>query len=123
MEKFPGKQIMPIQIDFKYQFVYLRKSLIHYFLQNIFVLLLLTSPNNKIQSEMTYDTAANLDKLACTDYEDFGKCQDRFGQSSWSKNSFNYLDMKLKVFKKDENEQFRLAQSLKMGKADFNQFI
>ena len=31
--------------------------------------------------------------------------------------------MKLKVFKKDENKQFRLAQNLTMGKTDFNQFI
>ena len=27
-----------------------------------------------------------------------------------SKNSFDYLDVKLKVFKRDENKQFRLAQ-------------
>ena len=31
--------------------------------------------------------------------------------------------MKLKVFKRDENKQFRLAQNLTMGEADFNQFI
>ena len=36
---------------------------------------------------------------------------------------FNYLDVKIKVFKKDENKQFRLAQNLTMGDADFNQFI
>ena len=54
---------------------------------------------------------------------DFGKCQDRFGRISWSKNSFDYLDVKLKVFKRDENKQFRLAQNLTMGEADFNQFI
>ena len=27
------------------------------------------------------------------------------------------------MFKKDENNQFRLAQNLTMGEADFNQFI
>ena len=54
---------------------------------------------------------------------DFGKCQDRFGRTSWSKTSFDYFDVKLKVFKRDENKQFRLAQSLTMGEADFNQFI
>ena len=37
--------------------------------------------------------------------------------------SFDYLDVKLKVFKRDENKQFRLAQDLTMGEADFNQFI
>ena len=64
-----------------------------------------------------------LDKLACTDYVDFGKCQDRFGRISWSKNSFDYLHVKLKVFKRDENKQFRLAQNLTMGEADFFRFI
>ena len=72
---------------------------------------------------MAYNTTATLDKLACTDYVDFGKCQDRFGRNSWSKNSFDYLDVKLKVFKRDENKQFRLAQNLTMGEADFNKFI
>ena len=72
---------------------------------------------------MAYNTTASLDKLACTDYVDFGKCQDRFGRISWSKNSFDYLDVKLGVFKRDENKQFRLAQNLTMGEADFNQFI
>ena len=72
---------------------------------------------------MAYNTTATLDKLACTDYVDFGKRQDRFGRTSWSKNSFENLDVKLKVFKRDENKQFRLAQNWSMGEADFNQFI
>ena len=33
------------------------------------------------------------------------------------------MDVKLKVFKKDENTQFGLAQNLTIGEADFNQFI
>ena len=72
---------------------------------------------------MAYNTTATLDKLACTDYLNFGKCEDRSGRISWSKKSFNYLDVKLKVFKRDENKQFRLAQNLTMGEADFVQFI
>ena len=32
------------------------------------------------------------------------------------------MDLKLKVFKRDENKQFPLAQNLTMGEADFNQF-
>ena len=72
---------------------------------------------------MAYNSTAHLDKLACTDYVDFGKCQDRFGRDSWSKNSFDYLDVKLKMSKRDENKQFRLAQNLTMGQANFNQFI
>ena len=72
---------------------------------------------------MTDNTTATLDKLACTDYVDFGKCQDRFGRNFRSKSSFDYLAVKLKVFKKDENKQFWLAQNLTMGEADFNPFI
>ena len=39
-------------------------------------------------------------------------------------NDSNYLDIKLKVFKgEDENAEFRRRQNLSMGEADFNQFI
>ena len=72
---------------------------------------------------MAYNTTTTLDKLACTDYVDFGECQDRFGRMSWSRNSFDYLDVKLKMFKRDENKKFRLAQNLTMGEPDFNQFV
>ena len=72
---------------------------------------------------MAYNTTASLDKLTCTDYVDFGKCQDRFGRFSWSENDSKYLDVKLKIFKKDDNKEFRLVQNLTMGEADFNQFM
>ena len=73
---------------------------------------------------MAYNTTETLDKLTCTDYVDFGKCQDRFGRISWSKNDSNYLDIKRKVFKRqNKNAEFRLRQNLLMGGADFNQFI
>ena len=73
---------------------------------------------------MAYNTTETLDKLTCTDYVDFGKCQDRFGRISWSKNDSNYLEIKLKVFmREDKNAEFRLRQNLSMGEADFNQFI
>ena len=72
---------------------------------------------------MAYDTTASLAKLTCTDYVDFGKCQDSFGRFSWSKNDSNYLKVKLKVFKKSDNKKFRLVQKLTMGEADFNQFM
>ena len=64
-----------------------------------------------------------MDKLTCTDYVDFGKCQDRFGQFSLSKNDSDYLDVKFKVFRKDDKKEFRLVQNLTMGEADFNQFM
>ena len=74
---------------------------------------------------MAYNTTASLDKLTCTDYVDFGKCQDRFvGRVSWSKNDSTYLDNKLRVFEReDKNSEFRLRQNLSMGEAEFNQFI
>ena len=51
------------------------------------------------------------------------KCQDRFGRISWSKNDSNYLDVKLKVFRKDDKKKFRLVQNPTMGETDFNQFM
>ena len=84
---------------------------------------LLSATSFLSRSPMAYNTTASLDKLTCTDYVNFGNCWDRFGQFSWSKNDSNYLDVKLKVFKKDDKKEFRLAQNLTMGEADFNQFI
>ena len=72
---------------------------------------------------MTSNTTVSLDNLTCTDYVDFGKCQDRFGQFFWSKNDSNYLEVKLKVFRRDDKKEFRLVQNLTMGEADFNQFM
>ena len=85
---------------------------------------LLSATSILSRSPMAYNTSAFLDKLACTDYVDFGKSQDRFRQIFWSKNGSNYLDIKLKVFKgEDTNADFRLRQNLSMGETDFNQFI
>ena len=89
-----------------------------------FLSLLLTSPNIKIESKMAYNTTTTLEKLACTNYVDFGKCQEKYGRFSWTKNDSNYLDIKRKVFKReDKNAKFRLRQNLSMGKAAFNQSI
>ena len=72
---------------------------------------------------MAYNTTVSLDKLTCTEYVDFGKCQDRFGQFSWPRNDSNYLDVKLKVFKKNDEKEFRLVQNCTMGEVDFSQFM
>ena len=64
-----------------------------------------------------------MDKLAGTNYVNFGKCQDIFGQNSWSKTSLDYLDVKLKVFKKVKNKKIRLTQNWTRGETDFNQFL
>ena len=85
----------------------------------------LLSPTSILsRSPMAYNITETLDKLACTDYLDFGKCQDRFGRLSWSKNDSDYSEIKLKVFKREnKNAEFQLRQNLSLGKADFNQFI
>ena len=70
---------------------------------------------------LTYNTTATLDKLTCTNYVDSGICQDRFGQFFWSKSGSIYLDVKLKVIKKDDNKQFSLVQNLTVKETDLNQ--
>ena len=72
---------------------------------------------------MTYNIVASMDKPTCTDDEDFAKCQDRLGRFFWSKSDSNYLDVKLKVFKKDDRKLFRLVQNLTMGESDFSEII
>ena len=68
---------------------------------------------------MAYNTTASLEKLTCTDYVDFGKCQNRFGRTSWCKNDPNYLDIKLKVFRREEkNEELQLRQNFS-GRSSF----
>ena len=75
------------------------------------------------RSPMAHNTTASLDKLTCTNYVDYGKCQDGLGRFCWSKNDSIYLDVKLKVFKKDDKKEFRLVQNLTMGEVDFNRFV
>ena len=73
---------------------------------------------------MAYNTTTTLDKLARTNYVDFGKCQERIGRFSWTKIDSNYLDFKLKVFKREGKiAEYRLRQNHLMGEADFNQFV
>ena len=76
---------------------------------------------------MVYNTTASLNKLICgpcTEYVDFGKSSDRSGRNFWTKNDSKYLDIKLKMSKReDENTEFWLRQNFSMGEADFNQFI
>ena len=97
------KKSSPVRLPIKTCLFFAKKSFFHSFLK---VVLLRTSPNNKIESGMAYNTTTALDKLTCTDYVDFGNCQNTFGRISWSKGSFEYLDVKLKVFKIDENKEF-----------------
>ena len=72
---------------------------------------------------MAYNTTATLDKLACTDIWTLVNAKKVLNEFLRPKISLDYLDVKLNVFKRDENKQFRLAQNLTMGEADFIQFI
>ena len=84
---------------------------------------LLSATSILSRSPIAYNTTASLEKLTCTDCVDFGTSQDRFERFSWTKNDSNYLDVKLKVFRKDDKKEFRLVQNVTMGEADLNQFM
>ena len=46
--------------------------------------------------------------------------EDKFGQFFWSKVGSKYLNVKLEVFKEDDNNELRLVSHLTMGEAHFN---
>ena len=81
---------------------------------------LLSATSILSRSPLAYNTTASFDNLTFTDYVDLGKCQDRFWQISWSKNSSNYLDKKFNLFKTGDNQE---VQNFTMGEANFNQFM
>ena len=67
---------------------------------------LLSDTGFLFRSPLTYNTPASLDNLTCANYVDFGKCPESFGQFFWSKRDSNYLDVTLKVVKKNDNKDF-----------------
>ena len=81
------------------------------------------SVQSQRQNLTTYNATDSLDKLARTDYVDFGKCQHSFERFCWSKNGSNYLDVKHKVLKKNDNTEFHPIQNLTKGEADFDQVM
>ena len=104
-----GKNIL----IWKYHLTVVRTKAVTYTSQNIVQLYfskinsLLSATSILSRSFMAYNYTENMNKLTCTDYVDFGKCHDRFGRFCWSKTDSNYLDIKLKVFKReDENAEF-----------------
>ena len=84
---------------------------------------LLSATSTVSRSLMACNITASLDNLKCTNYVDCGKCQDWFGWFAWSKNDSNHLDVKVKVFKKDDYKDLRLEQNNTMRKSDLNQFV
>ena len=52
--------------------------------------------------------------------------KDRFGRLSWSqieKNDIKYIEIQLKVFRKDVNGEFRKHQQINLGEGDFKQLL
>ena len=71
---------------------------------------------------MAYNNTASVGKLTCTDYLDFGTRQIRVGLASLTKIDSNHMGVKIKVFEKDDNNDFRMVQNFRMGEANFSQF-
>ena len=79
-------------------------------------------------SQMTHKTTSSDDKLTCTDYVDFGDYWTRYGRISWSQiekdgTNTKYLQIQVKVIKKDQHGEFRVHQKLNMGELDFKAFL
>ena len=75
---------------------------------------------------MIFNITSAPDKTSCRDYVDFGKNADRFGRISLSrieKDNQKYLDIQLKVFRKDDKGDFRRHQQIKLGVFDFKQLL
>ena len=72
---------------------------------------------------MAYNTTASFNKLSCSDYVDFGKCPDKFGRFFASKIGSNYLNVKLELSKKNDNNWLLLEQNLTMGETDFKRIM
>ena len=64
-----------------------------------------------------------MEKLIGVDVVAFGKMQYKFDQFSRSKNHPNYVDLNLKVLKKDDPRDFSLVQNVTIGESDFNQIL
>ena len=69
---------------------------------------------------MAYNTTDPLEKLTYGSFVGLQKCNDKFGKFSWFKTDSHYLEVNLKLFKKDDNRHFRLVQNLTVGEADFS---
>ena len=75
---------------------------------------------------MIFNITAALDKTSCTDYVDFVKNADPFGRISWyliEQDNQKYLDIQLKVFRKDHKGDFCRHQQIKLREFDFDQLF
>ena len=65
---------------------------------------------------MAYNTKTTLDKLACTDYVNFGKCQDRFGRISWYEKFFRLLGRETQRVQEGRNQTISTGTKLDNGR-------
>ena len=75
---------------------------------------------------MIFNITSALDKTSWTDYVDLGKNADRYARNSLSqieKDNHKYLDIQLKVFRKDDKWDFYRYQQIKLGVFDFKQLL
>ena len=78
---------------------------------------------------MTYNATPSVDKLLSTGFLDFGNHEkNRFGRISWSKHEKNgantkFLEIQVKVFRRNEQGEFKVFQNINMGELDFKDFI
>ena len=63
-----------------------------------------------------------MEKFTGIDYVDLGERQNRYEIFSRPKSDSNYLDIKLKVFKKSDNKQYPLVQKLTKEESNSYQF-
>ena len=71
------------------------------------------------RSPIAYNITAYLDKKVVPTMRTLANAKTYVDDFLGPKYHSNYLDVKPKVFKKDDND-FRLVQNLTMGEADFN---
>ena len=76
-----------------------------------------------------YGVTSSELKPDCTDFVDFGKRErNRFGRISWSKHSKNranteFLEIKLNLFKMDQDGEIKDQQRLTISQSDFKDFV
>ena len=74
-------------------------------------------------SPMAYNTTAFSDKFTCLNLWTLENVKTDLDEFFGPKKDSNYLDVKIKVFKIDDNKNFRLVQNLTIREADVNHFM
>ena len=69
---------------------------------------------------MKENMIASPDKLSSTDFLDFGKNQDLDPKEN---NDIKYLESEPKVFRRDDQWEFRKQQEINMGESGLNQVL